>query len=143
MATFGILCGGGPAPGLNGVIGAAVIAAARRGARSIGIYDGFRWLMEGDTSHVLELGPEDSRLLHLAGGSVLHTADWKLDAEPVVGPAFDAGPYQAVGQSGVDAVICDSTNAPVPGFTPAESAVATGLDAVIRGRRGRVVVACR
>jgi ribonuclease J len=86
----------------------------------------------------------DTCALHITtpAGSVLHTADWKLDAEPVVGPAFDARIYQSVGQSGVEAVICDSTNAPVPGFTPTEAAVAVGLEGAIRGRKGRVVVAC-
>ncbi len=86
----------------------------------------------------------DTCALHITtpAGSVLHTADWKLDAEPVVGPAFDAGTYEAVGLSGVDAVICDSTNAPVPGFTPTEAAVAAGLEQLIHQCTGRVVVAC-
>ena len=86
----------------------------------------------------------DTCALHITtpAGSVLHTADWKLDAQPVVGPAFDAGPYQAIGRSGVDAVVCDSTNAPVPGFTPTEAAVAAGLAELIHGCSGRVVVAC-
>jgi 6-phosphofructokinase 1 len=101
MATFGILCGGGPAPGLNGVIGSAVIAAARRGARSIGLYDGFKWIMEGDTSHVLELGPEDSRLLHLAGGSVLHTAR----ANPTKKPEHLANCVKSLKSLGIDHLI--------------------------------------
>ncbi len=101
MATFGILCGGGPAPGLNGVIGAAVIAAARHGARSIGIYDGFKWIMEGDTSHVLELGPEDSRLLHLAGGSVLHTAR----ANPTKKPEHLGNCVKSLTSLGIDHLI--------------------------------------
>ena len=46
-ATFGILVGGGPAPGINGVIGAAATTALQGGARVIGILDGFKWLMEG------------------------------------------------------------------------------------------------
>ena len=46
-ATFGILVGGGPAPGINGVIGAAATAALQGGARVLGIRDGFKWLMEG------------------------------------------------------------------------------------------------
>ncbi len=74
MAKFGILCGGGPAPGLNGVIGAATVAASRHGARMIGILDGFKWIMQGDTSHVIELEAEHNRLIHLVGGSVVHTS---------------------------------------------------------------------
>ena len=55
MSTFGIAVGGGPAPGINGVIGAAATRALRRGHRVIGIYDGFSRIMEGDTSRVVEL----------------------------------------------------------------------------------------
>ena len=74
MATFGILVGGGPAPGINGVIGAAATVALHSGARVIGCLDGFKWLMEGDTSHVQELTLESVATVHLQGGSVLHTS---------------------------------------------------------------------
>jgi len=74
MATFGILVGGGPAPGINGVIGSAAIHAGRRGARVVGILDGFKWLMEGDVEHVRELRPEEVGHIHLEGGSILHTS---------------------------------------------------------------------
>jgi 6-phosphofructokinase 1 len=74
MATFGIIVGGGPAPGINGVIGAAATVALRSGARVIGCMDGFKWLMEGDTSHVRELTLEDVESIHLKGGSILHTS---------------------------------------------------------------------
>jgi len=74
MATFGIIVGGGPAPGINGVIGAAATVALRSGARVIGCMDGFQWLMQGDTSHVRELTLEDVESIHLKGGSILHTS---------------------------------------------------------------------
>jgi 6-phosphofructokinase len=74
MATFGILVGGGPAPGINGVIGAAATAAARRGSRVIGILDGFKWIMQGDASHVVDLDEERVSGIHLRGGSILHTS---------------------------------------------------------------------
>ncbi len=74
MSTFGVLCGGGPAPGLNGVIGAVSIAAAARGHRTIGLFDGFKWIMQGDTTRTRELFPEDVRLIHLQGGSIVHTS---------------------------------------------------------------------
>ena len=45
---FGILVGGGPAPGINSVIGAATIRSALDGADVVGIFDGFRWLMQGN-----------------------------------------------------------------------------------------------
>jgi 6-phosphofructokinase 1 len=74
MATFGILVGGGPAPGINGVIGAATILARRDGAQVHGIREGFRWLMEGDTSHVVPLKIEDVSRIRPLGGSILLTA---------------------------------------------------------------------
>jgi len=74
MTTFGILVGGGPAPGINGVIGAATILARKSGARVIGILDGFRWLMEGSVEHVTELQIPDVSRIHLAGGSILRTS---------------------------------------------------------------------
>jgi 6-phosphofructokinase len=74
MATFGILVGGGPAPGINAVISAAATAAVRRGAKVIGILDGFKWIMSGDTDHVVELDEEAVAGIHLRGGSILHTS---------------------------------------------------------------------
>ena len=78
-ATFGILVGGGPAPGINGVIGAAATAALNSGARVLGIFDGFKWLMEGTDAaaiqdHVRELTAEEVASIHLRGGSVLRTS---------------------------------------------------------------------
>lgn len=72
--TLGILVGGGPAPGINSVIAAATIEARNRGYRVIGIREGFRWLMRGDTEHARELGIDDVSRIHLSGGSVLGTA---------------------------------------------------------------------
>jgi 6-phosphofructokinase 1 len=74
MATFGILVGGGPAPGINGVIAAATILARRSGARVIGLVDGFSWLMQEDTSHCFELRIAQVSRIHLLGGSILQTS---------------------------------------------------------------------
>jgi len=74
MATFGILVGGGPAPGINGVIGAATILARRNGARVLGLVDGFHWLMRGDASHMFELRIAQVSRIHLLGGSILQTS---------------------------------------------------------------------
>ncbi len=74
MATFGIVVGGGPAPGINGVIGAAALLATSRGHRVLGIMEGFTHLMEGRTDRVRELRPEEVATVHLQGGSILHTA---------------------------------------------------------------------
>ncbi|MEO1081339.1 MAG: ribonuclease J [Pseudomonadota bacterium] len=86
----------------------------------------------------------DTCALHLccAAGSLLHTADWKIDSGPVVGPAFDSRLFKAVGEKPVDAVICDSTNATVAGHSVSEKEVREGLRRVIADSSGRVVVAC-
>jgi ATP-dependent phosphofructokinase / diphosphate-dependent phosphofructokinase len=57
--TLAILVGGGPAPGINGVIASATIEAANRGLHVVGLLDGYRWLVKGDASHVVELGIRD------------------------------------------------------------------------------------
>jgi 6-phosphofructokinase 1 len=70
----GVLVGGGPAPGINGVISALTLEARNRAHRVIGIFDGFQWLMKGDTGHVKELEHEDVSRIHFQGGSILNTS---------------------------------------------------------------------
>jgi len=72
--TAGILVGGGPAPGINGVIRAATIKLRNHGAKVFGIYDGFSHLMKGDISRVKELHIEDVSVIHFDGGSILRTS---------------------------------------------------------------------
>src|SRR2546421_11947391 len=72
--TLAILVGGGPAPGINAVIAAATIEARNAGLRVLGCYDGFRWLVQGDTSHVVELDINDLSRIHFEGGSILRTS---------------------------------------------------------------------
>jgi len=69
-----MLVGGGPAPGINGVIASATIEAIKRGLRVLGLRDGFRWLVKGDTSHAVELTIADVSRIHLTGGSILRTS---------------------------------------------------------------------
>ena len=66
-----ILCAGGPAPGLNSVIAAATIRAQLHGVEVVGIHDGFKWIMEGDTSKVSRLTIRDVSRIHFRGGSHL------------------------------------------------------------------------
>src|SRR5579859_4527369 len=66
-----ILCGGGPAPGINSVIGAATIRALVSGVGVLGVRDGFKWLMQGDTSHVASLSIDNVSRIHFTGGSYL------------------------------------------------------------------------
>ena len=64
-----ILVGGGPAPGINSVIGAATIRGALEGVEVLGIRDGFEWIMQGDIDHVTPLDIDDVSRIHFRGGS--------------------------------------------------------------------------
>ncbi len=66
-----ILVGGGPAPGINSVIGASTIRAVIEGVEVIGIRDGFQWIMNGDISHVKELNIHSVSRIHFRGGSYI------------------------------------------------------------------------
>ena len=66
-----ILVGGGPAPGINSVIGAATIRAAVEGVEIIGIRDGFKWIMQGDITHFKELNIQNVSRIHFRGGSYI------------------------------------------------------------------------
>lgn len=72
--TVGVLVGGGPAPGINGVISAVTLEARTRGHKVIGILDGFQWLMNGDTNHVRELHQAEVSRIHFQGGSIINTS---------------------------------------------------------------------
>jgi 6-phosphofructokinase 1 len=74
VGRVGILVGGGPAPGINSVIGSATIKAINSGFEVIGIQDGFKWLVRRDTSHMRQLSIDDVSRIHLRGGSVLGTS---------------------------------------------------------------------
>src|SRR6266436_4293032 len=69
-----LLVGGGPAPGINGVISAATIEACNQGMEVIGFQDGFRWLMKSDDQHWRPLDIGDVKDSALRGGSVLGTS---------------------------------------------------------------------
>ena len=64
-----ILVGGGPAPGINAVIGAATIRAALEGMEVVGVRDGFEWLMQEDIDHVTPLTIDTVSRIHFRGGS--------------------------------------------------------------------------
>jgi 6-phosphofructokinase 1 len=76
--NLGILVGGGPAPGLNGVISAVTIEARNNRMKVWGIYDGYKWLVRGDEDelmkHVKELQIDDVSRIHYDGGSILRTS---------------------------------------------------------------------
>jgi ATP-dependent phosphofructokinase / diphosphate-dependent phosphofructokinase len=66
-----IVCAGGPAPGINSVVGAATIRACLSNIEVLGIQEGFRWLIEGDTSRVVPLTIADTSRIHFRGGATL------------------------------------------------------------------------
>jgi 6-phosphofructokinase len=74
MPSLGILIGGGPAPGINSAISAAVIEAINRRVLVAGIYDGFEHLMKGRTDMVRPLAISDVSRIHFQGGSILRTS---------------------------------------------------------------------
>ncbi len=69
-----LLVGGGPAPGINGVISSVTIEAVEQGIEVIGFRDGFKWLVSGDTEHYRHLTIDDVKAIHLRGGSILGTS---------------------------------------------------------------------
>src|SRR5580698_1698039 len=71
---MGILVGGGPAPGINGVIAAATINGINEGYEVVGFYDGFKWLAQGDATHIENLTIDAVTGIALRGGSILRTA---------------------------------------------------------------------
>ncbi len=71
---LGLLVGGGPAPGINGVISAVTIEAIEQGMEVLGFLDGFKWLVEGNSEHVQKLRIEDVKRINLRGGSILRTS---------------------------------------------------------------------
>ena len=96
--TMGIVVGGGPTPGINGVIGAAAIEAVNNGLRVVGIYDGFSHLVSADfdaNEHTRTLNIKEMSRIHFDGGSILRTArasllDQKeLETSTVVQPDRD------------------------------------------------------
>jgi 6-phosphofructokinase 1 len=68
-SKLAIVVAGGPAPGINSVIGAATIRACLSNVEVLGIQDGFRWLMAGDTGHVTPLTIAETSRIHFRGGS--------------------------------------------------------------------------
>src|SRR5882724_2963702 len=74
IARVGIVVGGGPAPGINGTIGAVTLEAGNRGCEVVGIYDGFSHLMAGRIDRVKKLDHDDVSRIHFEGGSILATS---------------------------------------------------------------------
>lgn len=97
---FGILVGGGPAPGINSVIHAVTEEATRNGRRVTGIYDGFKHLMDGRLVG-LPLNRENVGYIYMNGGSILHSAR----ANPAKSPERLRTVVETLVSAGIDALI--------------------------------------
>ena len=87
--------------------------------------------------------PEPNALvIETPAGRVMHTGDWKLDPDPIVGPTTDEKALIRVGEAGVLAMVCDSTNVLVNGESGSEADVRDTLLDIVGRYRNRVAIAC-
>lgn len=107
-----------------------------------------------DIDESFRIGPFGIRLVPLAHsilemsaavidtpyGRVFHTGDWKLDDDPILGTPASAAALTAIGDEGVDVLVCDSTNAFNAQASGSEGSVRDGLMAAVGAAKGRVVV---
>ena len=85
--------------------------------------------------------PESNALaIRTAHGLVVHTGDWKIDPTPYLGGSTSAEAFRALGDEGVLALVCDSTNVVRDGVSPSESEVAATLKRIIAESPNRVAV---
>jgi ribonuclease J len=85
--------------------------------------------------------PEPSGvILRTELGTVLHTGDWKIDPAPTLGPQIDSSTIEKLGDDGLLAMVCDSTNVLSPGTSGSEGAVRKSLISLIKKQEGRVAV---
>jgi ribonuclease J len=107
---------------------------------------GGRWKIGGFDLEFLRVShsvPEAQALaIRTKYGTVLHTGDWKLDPQPLIGPPTDEAAFARLGEEGVLAMVCDSTNALVEGHSGSEAEVRRNMTALIKGLKGRVAVTC-
>ena len=81
-------------------------------------------------------------VLRAEGKTIFHTGDWKFDRDPLLGPVSDLDAIKALGKSGVDVMVGDSTNAMIDGRTGSEAEVREELIKQIKAAEGRVAVTC-
>ena len=87
--------------------------------------------------------PEPNALaITTPAGTILHTGDWKIDPEPIVGSKTNISRLKQLGDDGVLAMVCDSTNVFDEGFSGSEADVQENLIKTVKGKKGRVIVAC-
>eukprot|EP01030_Chromulinospumella_sphaerica_P011045 gene11045-10847_t len=104
----------------------------------------------------IELGPFELELITLTHsipepnglairtplGTILHTGDWKIDPDPLLGAVTDAAAIRRLGDEGVLAMVCDSTNVFVDGFAGSEGEVRVAMTKLIGSLKGKIAVGC-
>ena len=93
-----------------------------------------------DTTH--SIPQPQAIVIETSYGNLLHTADWKIDNNPTLGEPFSKNSFIKLGNEGVLALIGDSTNADVPGYSGSESEVREELQQVFSRYINRIVVTC-
>ena len=78
--------------------------------------------------------------IHTPVGTIIHTGDYKIDDTPVIGKPYDLKTLGRIGDEGVLALLCDSTNATVPGRTPSEMAVIPAFEEIFEETEGRLII---
>ena len=82
-----------------------------------------------------------SLAIHTPVGTIIHTGDYKIDDTPVIGKPYDLKTLGRIGDEGVLALLCDSTNSTVPGRTPSEMAVIPAFEEIFEQTEGRLIIA--
>ncbi|MDB5468904.1 MAG: fold metallo-hydrolase [Caulobacter sp.] len=104
----------------------------------------------------IELGPFELELITLTHsipepnglairtplGTILHTGDWKIDPDPLLGAVTDAAAIRRLGDEGVLAMVCDSTNVFVDGVAGSEGEVRVAMTKLIGSLKGKIAVGC-
>ena len=93
-----------------------------------------------DTTH--SIPQPQAIVIETSYGNLLHTADWKIDNNPTLGEPFSKNSFINLGNEGLLALIGDSTNADVPGYSGSESEVREELQQVFSRYINRIVVTC-
>ena len=113
-------------------------------------------LREVPLGGTIKLGPFEVELVTIAhsipepnglaiktpAGTILHTGDWKIDPDPIVGEQVDVEQIRKLGDDGVLAMVCDSTNVFVDGTAGSEAEVRDALIPLVKSLKGKVAVAC-
>ncbi|CAN5341342.1 ribonuclease J [soil metagenome] len=81
-----------------------------------------------------------SLAIHTPIGTIIHTGDYKIDDTPVIGKPYDLKTLGRIGDEGVLALLCDSTNSTVEGRTPSEMAVIPAFEEIFEQTEGRLII---